>query len=104
MKKTQVRLFFGVLVLAAGLLLTMTRLDALGDNACRGTDGCDAIEQACLEGEYLRHWKTSSTCISWYECQTTFRVLCIDKDEDDFYTRYAHCYAPAGSEECGGHY
>ncbi len=83
---------------AVSILIAVTiwinNLSALPASWCRGIDFCDAVEQACLDGEFFYEWKIGTFCYSWYICRTQFAVYCFDEDEGEFYTRGAYCDTP----------
>jgi hypothetical protein len=74
-----------------GTAIWVYDLNALPATWCRGVDDCDAVEQACLEGEFVYAWKVGTFCHTWFICRTQFEVHCLDEDEWEFYYRGASC-------------
>ncbi len=105
MKSNLIKILLGVLVLSIVLSVSLLQLDALMDNACRGTDWCPEMEDACwLEGsEFTFYRRVGAICDGDYgDCVTLLKVECWYTDEMNFYTVYVNCYTPADPWECGG--
>jgi hypothetical protein len=100
MRRNLIKLSFFVLVLFAVLSFAIVEINAIGDTACRGTEWCDEIDEACFEGELLGWRKYASLCWGWGNCRSYFHIICWDEEEDDHYSRYIECDTPAMAGEC----
>ncbi len=100
MRKELFKFITLILIIVVGFTLLISHLNALAANWCRGIDDCEAIEQACLEGEFVTAIKQGTFCYFWSICRTQFEVWCWDDDDDAFYKRSAYCDSPALWGEC----
>lgn len=101
MRKKIFKTLLFVLILAIGVSTAVINLNALMDNACRGTDICDAVHDACFaQFEVGFAFRMGALCDGEDNCITYFRVLCVDDDEELAYNTYVHCNSPADYGEC----
>lgn len=102
MNRKNVRIVLLILFVSVGLTVGLLKLDALMDDACRGTDWCADCEYVCYEGdETINSWKVGSVCDGPGWCKSYIRVMCLDEETMQVYYGYCLCYTPAGPEECG---
>ena len=101
MKKRTIKTLLFVLILVIGVIAAVINLNALMDNACRGTDHCDDVYDACFSQYEIGYiMRLGALCDGADNCITYFRVTCMDFEEGGQYTQYPHCNSPAGFDEC----
>lgn len=101
MRKKIFKTFLFILVLAIGVSTVVINLNALMDRACRGTDNCSDIYDACMDSSEIAYIiNQGSVCDGAENCITYFRVTCWDWDEQEVYYSGAQCNTPAGFDEC----
>lgn len=101
MNRKNVRIVLLILFVSVGLTVGLLKLDALMDNACRGTDWCSDCDEICLAGEMVYNYKVGSLCDGPGWCVSLIRVTCWDEDAEDEYGGWCWCETPASIGECG---
>jgi hypothetical protein len=100
MRKNLLKILAIAAILISGAVVLISHLNALPATWCRGTDFCDDILEACLEGEFVYHWPVGRFCYTWSICRSQFNVMCFDNDAKQYYYGYAYCDSPALWGEC----